>query len=106
MNAGRWVDLVAEASAGRDLLARQRDELALSLLAGEPVTIFGKRVEVTLAWPDGPPFDMAEDELRAYAANWLRESRTRYERWSTTPPSGGERSDSQMNLEGHTDDGH
>lgn len=94
MNAGRWADLWAEMMASRNLIAQQLDDLALVLLAGEPLTILGKRVSVTLAWPDGPPFDMTEEELQAYAAAWLRQSRSRYERWPATPPSGGERSDS------------
>lgn len=88
MNDARWAELVQQAMSHRDEVAEQQYRMALGLLAGERVTFFGRAVEITISWPEGPPLDMSDAELRAWAAAELAK-RTALDHSA----GGGERSD-------------
>lgn len=66
-----WIDLAQTAMAHRDQLARRIEEIPLAMIAGENITIFGRRAEVSISWPDGLPMGMSAEELKDYAAELL-----------------------------------
>ena len=75
---GRWANLVATISRRRADAMDRCDEIVMSILAGETVTIFGKPVEFTLSWPDGMPLQFTDEaELREWSAEWLAQIRER-----------------------------
>lgn len=68
-----YLDSIQRESAAR----RESDERILAILAGESATLFGKPVEFTVTWPDGPPMHKTPDEMREYCAKALAVSRGR-----------------------------
>lgn len=72
----KMIKLYYEAIEGEIRERRRQDDIVLGILAGEPRRIFGRPVEFTLTWPEGRPFNYTEDQLRAMAADWLRDRRT------------------------------
>lgn len=70
------VRIITDVSRHRDEVRRQGDGNVLAVLAGEGATIWGKRVEFMVTWPDGLPLGFTTDEeLRAHAAELLAANR-------------------------------
>jgi hypothetical protein len=74
----RAIGLYQKASDLAGHLRENLDEAGLSIVAGESITLFGCRAEVTVAWPDGLPMGFTDEAaLRDFCAQWLSESRAR-----------------------------
>ena len=69
----KMVRLYMGAVDGQIKAMRRQDDIILGILAGEPMTLFGKQVEFTLTWPEGRPFGYSEERLQEMAASWLRD---------------------------------
>jgi hypothetical protein len=73
-----WMDLYRKVDQHRNQALAHADGIVLAILAGESATLFGRRVEFSLSWPDGLPLGMADEaELREWAASELAKVRER-----------------------------
>jgi len=80
MSAG-WHNVVEQVSKDRDLIAASRDAQILAILAGEGGTLFGRRVEFTVSFPDGMPMGWKDEaEMREWASGELARVRERMTR--------------------------
>jgi hypothetical protein len=69
--------LIADVTADRDRIRRERDAMTLGILAEEGIhQVFGTRVQIIVSWPDGPPDGFADAEaVRQWARERLAELR-------------------------------
>lgn len=77
----RWMGMFFDATNKASDAQRRQDEMVLELLAGEPITLFGRRVEITFTWPDGLPMGHTDEAaFRAEMVEWLARHRAHNER--------------------------
>jgi hypothetical protein len=60
-NVLKMIDLYRDASASTDELRRRTDETMLAIVAGETVTVLGRRARFTVEWVDTPPWGTPEE---------------------------------------------
>jgi hypothetical protein len=72
----KHLDFLEDLQRHLDERSSRINEIGLAIVAEDVVRLFGRRAQIAVTWPDGPPFGDA-DSTREWAREQLAELRRR-----------------------------